>query len=590
MYSERSRIPWGAVVVVGAVLVFGCIIAGTLLARNLLSDGGLVDAGGDPTPAAPAGSVVVDIASSNTKENWINAVVEQFNAEGHTISTGEAIFVRATHVTSGGSQQDILDGKIQPQVWSPGDSSWVEGANDVWRDRTGQPLVSDACPSTILAPSGFAMWRPMAEALGWPDASISWDDLVELSADPDGWSSKGHPEWGQFKFGHAHPVYSNVGLQMMTALAYSTVGTTSDLQPDQVFSDQVIEAFTRVEQNTYHYGIQSRNLINLMVLRGPNYLHAVTTSEAETLKTNVERGDELRFPLVFIFPSEGTFWSEHPYCTLDASWVTEEQREAAAIFLDYLLDPAQQALAIDNFLRPVDPGIPLHAPLSLEAGTDPRVTTQIVPALESPSAEAAGAVKDVFLQTKKKATIVLALDTSGSMEGDKIKNAVESAINFIARLDPEDEVYVIVFGGFDDSGVQLLDPAGQAGQVGESLARTLNGLFADGNTPLFDAICEANELIEALQREDLENDENRLYGMVLLSDGEDTSSTRRENQMFNCLPSGESVGGVKIFTIAYGEDADQDLLLRIANRTNGSFFTGDPGQIERIYNAISAEQ
>ncbi len=541
-------------------------------------------------PEAPAGSIVVDIASSNTKEDWIDTVVEQFNAEERTIGSGEAIFVRATHVTSGGSQGDILDGRIQPQVWSPGDSSWVAGANEVWRDRTGRPLVSTACPSTILAPSGFAMWRPMAEALGWPDTPISWDDLVELSADPEGWAGRGHPEWGQFKFGHAHPAYSNVGLQMMTALAYSTVGTTSDLSTDQVFSDEVVDAFTRVELNTFHYGIQSRNLINLMVLRGPNYLHAVTTSEAETLKTNFERGAELRFPLVFIFPAEGTFWSEHPYCILEADWVSEEQREGAEIFLDYLLAPARQALAIDNYLRPVGQNIPLHSPLSLADGTDPRVTTASVPPLESPSAEAAEAVKDVFFQTKKKATVILALDTSGSMEGDKIKRAVESGVNFIRRLDPDDEVFVLGFGGFSGNGVQLLDPGGRAGEVGESLTRTLNGLFADGNTPLFDAICQATALVGDLQAEDQAQGDPRLYGIVLLSDGEDTSSQLRESQMFSCLPSGESVTGVKIFTIAYGEDADSDLLLRIANRTNGQFFAGDPGQIERIYNAISAEQ
>jgi hypothetical protein len=50
------------------------------------------------------------------------------------------------------------------------------------------------------------------------------------------------------------------------------------------------------------------------------------------------------------------------------------------------------------------------------------------------------------------------------------------------------------------------------------------------------------------------------------------------------------VTGVKVFTIAYGEDADADLMLRIANRTNGKTFTSDPEGIESAYNAISAEQ
>jgi Ca-activated chloride channel family protein len=588
MYSEKSKIPWGAIVVVVAVVVFGCIILAAIALPRIWQgvQGGKVVSAPDATAAPPKGSVAIDISSSNTKEDWMNAVVAQFNQEQHKIASGEVIFVRVQHVTSGGSQKAILDGKSQPTVWSPGDQSWVDGANQTWRDRTGSPLVSETCPSTVLAPVGFAMWRPMAEALGWPEKPISWNDLANLSARPEGWASLGHPEWGQFKFGHTHPDYSNVGLLMMTALAYSTEGKTRGLTPDEVYADSVVQAFTRVEQNTYHYGIQSRPLMQVLAQRGPDYLHAVTTSEAETLKTNKEFADRLRYPLVFIFPAKGTYWSEHPYCILEADWVTDQQKEAARIFRDYLLNRDRQTMAIDYYLRPVDTSIPLHAPLALEDGTDPRVTPSTVPALESPSAEVAAAVKDVFHQTKKKSTIVLVLDTSGSMEGEKIKGAVTSSVNFIERLDPNDQIFVFGFGGsrvYDLGG-------GRAGDVSETLARTLNGLFASGGTPLFDAVCQATEFTQQKQDEDQANDERRLYGIVLLSDGQDTASDLTENQMFNCLPSGESVEGVKVFTIAYGEDADKDLMLRIANRTNGKTFTGDPESIETIYNAISAEQ
>jgi Ca-activated chloride channel family protein len=574
--------PLTVILVVGLI---GVMVTGIVM-ELVLGDGPH-----GPEPIRASDAITIDVFSSNTKENWINTVIKQFNQEQHRIASGEPIFVRATHVTSGGSQRDILAGRIQPTVWSPGDSSWVNWANEVWRDsslnRTGRPLVSGACPSTILAPSGFAMWRPMAEAMGWPDKPISWDDLVALSADADGWASLGHPEWGKFKFGHTHPTYSNVGLQMMTALAYSTLGTTRSLTPEQVYSKDVVEAFAYVEQNTYRYGIQSRNLINLMVLRGPDYLHAVTTSEAETLKTNFERGDQLRFQLVFIFPAEGTFWSEHPYCILDADWVGEQQAEAAEIFRDYLLEPSQQSIAIDNYLRPVVQGIPLHPPLTIEHGTDPRVTTEVVPALASPSAETAEAVKDVFFQTKKKATVILLLDTSGSMRGDKIKLVAESASRFVGRLDSKDKVHALGFGG---SSQYSLDTGGRAGDIGEELQHTLKGLFARGNTPLYDAVCAATELAASLKAKDEANDEVRLYGIVLLSDGKDTSSSRTQNEMLRCLPKGESITGVKIFTIAYGDDADAELLSRIANRTNGRMFAGDQENIEKIYNAISAEQ
>jgi Ca-activated chloride channel family protein len=516
----------------------------------------------------------------------VNVATEKFNAAQIKTASGKPVFVRVTHVTSGGSQTDILNGKIQPTVWSPGDMSWVDGANQVWRDRNGKPLITEECKPTVYAPIGFAMWRPFAEALGWPDKAITWQTLVDLAADPDGWGKYGHPEWGEFKFGHTHPSYSNAGLLIMTALVHDTLGNTGGLTPENVKSQAVIEAFETVEFHTYHYGVQTRDLISLMARRGPEYLHATTASEAEVLKANAERASELRFPLAFIFPAKGTFWTEQPFCTLEAEWVTAEQKEAAKLYRDHLLAREQQELAIEKYLRPVDGSLPLRAPIALESGTDPRVTQQSVPALPSPSGEAAEAVKDVFLQTKKKATIILVVDVSGSMQGDKIANAVEATANFIGRLEKDDEVIVMPFS----DNVSELDPKGRAGDVAERLGDRVRSLFAEGGTALHDAVCTAAERIETLRTENEANEVKRLYGIVVLSDGQDTASSRSESDMFNCLPSGEDVEGIKVFTIAYGDDADKDVLLRVANRTNGKSFTGDPATIERVYTSISAEQ
>jgi len=58
----------------------------------------------------------------------------------------------------------------------------------------------------------------------------------------------------------------------------------------------------------------------------------------------------------------------------------------------------------------------------------------------------------------------------------------------------------------------------------------------------------------------------------------------------SCLPQSESADVVKIFTIAYGGDADEKLLEQIANRTYGRAFIADPENIDDVYLAISAEQ
>ena len=161
----------------------------------------------------------------------------------------------------------------------------------------------------------------------------------------------------------------------------------------------------------------------------------------------------------------------------------------------------------------------------------PRVMRSVVPALSSPSADVAAAIKDVFHQTKKKATIILLLDTSGSMEGEKIRNAVASSVNFVNRLDINDQIYVLGFGGenlvYDLGG-------GRAGDVAESISQKLSGVFADGNTPMYDAVCQAVSMVNTFAEPKTKTILIiALYGIVLLSDGVDTASDRTENQMFN---------------------------------------------------------
>jgi Ca-activated chloride channel homolog len=539
-----------------------------------------------PAPcAAPREAVLVSFFSSNTKEDWIDTVTAAFNAAQPTTASGKPIFVCVTHGNSGGQQLQLRNGEIEPIAWSPGDKSWVDSINLLWEDRHGRPLVSSPCLPTVISPIGFAMWRSMAEALGWPDRRISWHDLVTLAADPQGWGRYGHPEWGAFKFGHTHPDQSNSGLLILTALAHDVQGQTAPLSVEQVDSRAFEAAMRGLEFHTYHYGIQSRDLIGLMIALGQDYLHAVNTTETETLRTNQRRKDELPQPLSFIFPGRGTYWTEQPYCVLDADWVTDEQREAAHLYGAYLREPAQQALAPASYLRPLDPSIPLGDLFTVANGTDPRVTTSQVPALESPAPEVAALVKDIFHRTKKKATIVILLDVSGSMQGEKMTSAIEATIAFLRHLDRDDEVYVYAFG----DGVSAVEPGGPARAVEEALSGALNSLKAAGGTALYDAVCQGSQHIRQLRAEHEAAGEARLYGVVLLSDGEDTASGTTEAAMRACLaPSGPE--RTKVFAIQYGSVADEVVLAGIASQTLGKLFVAEASSIAEVYLAISAEQ
>ncbi len=538
------------------------------------------------TPTPPPNSVLFTLVSSSTKRDWLDQVAERFNAEGKRVASGETIIVRVSHATSGGSMKGILKGDLKPVAWSPGDQSWVTLINETWRQRENRLLISQTCQPTVYAPIGFAMWRPMAEALGWPDRPVGWDTIVKLAADPDGWSTYGHPEWGQFRFGHSHPAYSNTGLLAMTSFVHGIGGADGPLTVAQVYQSE--EAMRTLEQITAKYGRGSTALFDLMVEQGPSYVHAIAASEETTVRFNINSRDELRFPLAFIFPAGGTIWADHPYCILDnADWVGDAAAEAAAIFRDYLLAPEQQALAVDYRLRPTDSSIPLHAPLNLDNGTDPRVSLSNVTRLPSPDADVGAAVIDLFLITKRKATVIIVLDVSGSMRGNNIRTATAATAEFLGRLDPDDAVAVLTFS---DNVVTLSEPD-TVRNVVEGLSGRVRTLIAKGSTALYAAVCRAAALAGELQAEDEAQGESRLYGIVLLSDGDDTTGQPTENQMFTtCLPDTAEADGFKIFPIAFGGDANESVLSRLALATGGRLFTADPDSISNVYFSISAEQ
>jgi Ca-activated chloride channel family protein len=581
MKMNRTRAVF-VLIVLGALLVVAVGLVAQFIGQESNTDEGAPPAG---TPL-PSGAVVVEIQSSNTKQDWMDQVVASFNAAGQTVN-GKPIVVTVAHVGSGSSMSDILEGKIKPAVWSPGSDLWVTAINQTWQDRTGGRLINAECPATLRLPLAIAMWQPMAEALGWPDAPIGWDDLAALSTNPDGWAAYGHPEWGEFKFGHPHPEHSNSGMLSLVAEVYSAAGLTAGLTVEAVKSAAVIEDVGAIEQKVFHYGKTDTAILLRMTQRGPQYLHAVTSYEANVIKWNRDHKDELRFPLVAIYPDDGTFWVENPYCILDAAdWVSDEQEQAAAIFRDYLLSSEQQALAVDWGLRPADTSVSLHAPIDLAHGAVPAITIDRVPHLAYPSDEVVGHILDVWHQVKKNATVVLLLDTSGSMEGNKIKGAIEGAVTFINQMGPADEVYVVTFA----SAVTELPSAGPVGQVGEELKSSLRGLYAEGATALHAAVIQAVDRIEGLKAEDEAAGERRLYGIVLLSDGKnEIEGGPSENDMLSHLPSGTEASSVKIYTIAYGDDADLNVLTTLANRTNGGQFSGDVEDIEAVYFLISSE-
>lgn len=565
-----------------AILAASGVIGGAIWTFGMKEGGSLA------LPGLPGSAVTISVASSVTKANWLKAGIEAFDAAGIKTSDGSTIEITVQNVLSGESMIQIADKALQPTVWSPGETTWVDQLNERWNRGGGKPVNSAPCAPTVLTPVGLAMWRPMAEALGWPDTPVSLKALVELANDPDGWARYGHPEWGRLRLGHTHPQYSSAGLLFLAQVVYAATGKTEDITTDDIYAPETESALRTLAENTAKYGMVTTDLLANMARGGPTFLHATSAFEEGTVRFNVERQDELRFPLAFIFPSEGTFWSDHPYCILDgAPWVSPEQAEAAKLFLDFLRGPGMQARAGEFYVRPLDASVPLGAAMTLENGTDPAVSEAVVPDLAIPSPQISEAIIDQFLTTKRKATVLLLLDTSGSMEGERIKTATTATADFLDRLHPQDRVGLYTFS----TGIVPVEPFAEVSGVSERLRGRVLGLLAHGDTNLYGAVCRATRAIAEEAAKDRSEGENRLYGIILLSDGQDTRGEVTETRLFQtCLQKREGEEGPKIFVVSLGDSTPVEFLTRLAAETNGSVFKAEPSSIGQAYLRISAEQ
>src|SRR5262247_1718587 len=183
-----------------------------------------------PGAAGGKGAIELAILYGSEKKSWLEESIAAYNRQQPAGKTGRAIRVTGKAVGSGEAMTAILDGTERPAVFSPASGAYVTLLNEAWQSRGNhtKPIAPSGEP-LVLSPIVIAMWRPMAEALGWPDKPIGWNDILSVSRDRAGWGKLSHPEWGAMKLGHTHPEYSNSGLQSVLAIAYAGAKTTRGL-------------------------------------------------------------------------------------------------------------------------------------------------------------------------------------------------------------------------------------------------------------------------------------------------------------------------------------------------------------------------
>jgi Ca-activated chloride channel family protein len=521
----------------------------------------------------PAGALEVTFTYGSEKKAWISKVTDDFNAANHTIASGQRIWITAIPEGSGDCIDELISGARQTDLVSPASGAFVTLGNAESVAKTGGDLIGPT-QNLVLSPVVVAMWKPMAEALGWGKKPIGWSDIIAISQNPQGWAAYGHPEWGRFKFGHTHPDFSNSGLITSLAVVYAATGKVSNLTLDDVTNPATGKFMSEVEASVQHYGSSTGFFADKLEAGGPSYLSAAVLYESLVCDSYKQK-DSLPFPLVAIYPKEGTFWSDHPIGIVHRPWVTDEKKEAAKVFTDYLMARPQQEAALTFGFRPGDPTVPLGAPITSDFGVDP---AEPKTTLAVPSADVMNAILQLWHQHKKAANIVLILDTSGSMNDDnKLTNAKAGAIQLMDQLEPADTISLLPFSNELRWSGQGLSIATQR----DAAKNVIQGLIADGGTRLYDSVYAAVQYLQANPTPD------KISAVVVLTDGADNQSAIKFDDLVSRITFNGEKQSIRVFTIGYGKDADEGILKKIADCTKASYYKGTPQNIRDVFRDIA---
>jgi Ca-activated chloride channel family protein len=568
------------------ILLLVACVCGTLvlIAGNSVWDGLVARFGQDEVAQPgqwPADSAELTVAVSPGMASVFQELVGQFNRQQRRTPDGKAMQVQTLVLAPEKMVEQSLD--LPPfQALAPDSSLWLNQLERRWAElqdagaseeaqipignrRFSNPVRYATSPVVIVA------WESVAQELGWPERPIGWQQVQRRATeDPN------------FKWNHPSTSHAS-GLLATLAEFYAGAGLTRGLTPEAATDLQTLEYVRAVESTVRFYGEGEEVIVERLAAEGRGFLDAFVAQERVVIAWNQSQQGER---LVAIYPAEGTLWADHPLALLElggpgeapSTAVTDNQRRTFQAFAQFLISTDVQRQLLAAGYRSADLSIALDELGSPFADTDavdwrqPRTTLQI------PPATVVEVVQNVWWYTKRPTNVYLVVDTSGSMGGAKLERTKEALQAFVSQIRGDrDQVGLIEFGT-DVKQFQPLWPVDDRSR--RDLSVRIDRMEADGETALIDAVWEA---YDDLQRS---GGTEAINAIVVMTDGRENASDYSASDLQRRFEQERAVT-VVVFTIAFGSDADENLLQQVARIGNGQFRRADETDIEELYRIIS---
>jgi Ca-activated chloride channel family protein len=151
--------------------------------------------------------------------------------------------------------------------------------------------------------------------------------------------------------------------------------------------------------------------------------------------------------------------------------------------------------------------------------------------------------------------LAVVLDTSGSMQGEKIDRARDSVLGLLRDMRDKDEIAVVRYS----NSAELVQPLARLGDVRGQLAARVRGLDAGGGTNIPSGLEMGLRTLGEAER-------GRVRRVVLVSDGLDSTRAQAER-----LASDSAERGITVSSMGIGLDFDEAYMSSIARDGHGNF-------------------
>lgn len=170
------------------------------------------------------------------------------------------------------------------------------------------------------------------------------------------------------------------------------------------------------------------------------------------------------------------------------------------------------------------------------------------------------------------ANIAIVLDQSGSMKGDKIRNAKKAARMAVNLLNDNDIISIVSY----DTTVNVLVPATKVSDK-RAINRAIDAMRVRGRTALFAGVSKGAAEIKKFL------DKDRVNRVILLSDGQANIGPSSPTALGEL---GTSLGkdGITVTTIGLGTGYNEDLMANLAGYSDGNHaFVKNAADLAKIF-------